>query len=116
MSNEKANLFVYGSLRDRRIFQSVSGLQFTRKAFKINGKTLFAEPALLPHYRRVSPDNVYFYAIAAASSRIEGFVVYDVPAWAMAEIDRYEGKRYERETVRINTAKGPIAAKARESD
>ena len=112
MSDRKLNLFIYGSLRDRRIFQSVSGLQFTRKASKINGKTLFAEPALLPHYRRVSPDNVYFYAIAAASSRIEGFVVYGVPAWAMAEIDRYEGKRYERETVRVNTAKGPIEAQA----
>jgi gamma-glutamylcyclotransferase (GGCT)/AIG2-like uncharacterized protein YtfP len=112
MSSGKLNLFIYGSLRDPRIFQSVSGLSFTRKASKIGEKTLFAEPALLPHYRRVSPDNVYFYAVEAPSSRIEGFIIYDVPLWAMAEIDRYEGKRYDREMVRVNTAKGLVEAQA----
>ncbi len=112
MNKGKANLFIYGSLRDSRIFQSVSGLSFTKKTSKIDSETLFAQPALLPHYRRVSPDNVYFYAIAAPSSRIEGLVIYDVPAQAMAEIDRYEGKRYERETVQVNTASGPVQAQA----
>ena len=112
MKEGKVNLFIYGSLRDRRIFQSVSGLSFTRKASKIDSKALFAEPALLPRYRRVSPDNVYYYAIAAPSSRIEGFVIHDVPAAAMAGIDRYEGKRYERETVRVNTANGTVEAQA----
>ena len=108
----KVNLFIYGSLRDRNIFHSVSGFSFTRKASKIDGKTLFAEPALLPNYRRVSPDNVYYYAIAAPSSRIEGFVIHDIPAAAMAEIDRYEGKRYDRETVRVSTANGSLEAQA----
>lgn len=112
MNNRKVNLFIYGSLRDRRIFQSVSGLRFTRRASRIDEKTLFAEPALLPHHRRVSPDNVYFYAVAAPSARIEGLVIYDVPLTAMAEIDRYEGKRYEREIVRVNTANGPVEAHA----
>jgi len=112
MSEEKFNLFVYGSLRDSRIFESVCGLRFTRKASKIDAETLFAEPALLPHYRSVSPDNVYYYAVAASSSRIEGLVIRDVPAGAMAEIDRYEGKRYDRETVRVNTAGGFVEAQA----
>ena len=112
MDKAKVNLFIYGSLRDRRIFQSVSGLSFTRKPSKINDKTVLAEPALLPYYRKVSPDNVYFYAVTAPSSRIEGLVIYDVPAWAMAEIDRYEGKRYDRETVRVNTASGLVEAQA----
>ncbi|UCE49695.1 MAG: gamma-glutamylcyclotransferase [Phycisphaerales bacterium] len=112
MSNGKVNLFIYGSLRDSRIFQSVSGLRFTRKASRIDSETLFAEPALLPHYRKVSPDNVYYYAIAAPSSRIEGLVIHEVPAQAMAEIDRYEGKRYDRESVEINTARGTIKAEA----
>ena len=112
MKDGKVNLFIYGSLRDRNIFQSVSGLSFTRRAYKIDNKTLFAEPAFLPHYRRVSPDNVYYYAIAAPSSRIEGFVIHDVPAYAMAEIDKYEGKRYDRETVHVNTANGSLEAQA----
>jgi len=112
MAYGKVNLFIYGSLRDSRIFQSVSGLGFARRASKIDSETLFAEPALLPHYRRVSPDNVYYYAIAAQSSRIDGLVIHDVPFSAMAGIDRYEGKRYERETVKVNTAHGIIEAQA----
>ncbi len=112
MNEKKVNLFIYGSLRDSRILQSVSGLSFTRKASKIDTDTLFAEPALLPHYRRVSPDNVYYYAIAARPSRIEGLVIHDIPARAMAEIDRYEGKRYGRDTVEVNTANGSVEAQA----
>jgi gamma-glutamylcyclotransferase (GGCT)/AIG2-like uncharacterized protein YtfP len=111
-NEEKINLFIYGSLRDRRIFQSVSGLSFTKKASKVSDQTLLAEPALLPRYRKLSPDNVYFYAVPAPSSRIDGFVIYDVPAWAMAEIDRYEGRRYDRDTVHINTANGIVKAQA----
>ena len=112
MNEEKVNLFIYGSLRDRRIFQSVSGLGFTRKPSKVNDRTLLAEPALLPRYRKVSPDNVYFYAVEAPASRVDGLVIYDVPGWAMAEIDRYEGKRYQRQTVQLNTANGPVRALA----
>jgi len=112
MSEEKVNLFNYGSLRDRRIFKSVSGLSFTLKPSKTNEETLLAEPAFLPHHRRVSPDNVYFYAVTDQSSKIEGFVIYDIPSWAMAEIDRYEGKRYDRETVQVNTAKGLVETQA----
>ncbi|MCK4753330.1 MAG: gamma-glutamylcyclotransferase [Planctomycetes bacterium] len=112
MTEEKFNLFVYGSLRDPAIFKSVSGLGFTINPSKVDDETLFAEPALLPRYRKVSPDNVYFYAVKNASSRIDGFVIYDVPAEVMAEIDRYEGKRYGRESVRVNTAKGRVKAQA----
>ncbi len=112
MQNQKANLFIYGSLRDSRIFQSVSGLAFTRRPSRIDDKTLFAEPAFLPRHRRVSPDNVYFYAVPAQASRIEGLVIHDVPPAAMAEIDRYEGKRYQRETVRVRTAHGAVEAQA----
>ena len=107
MAVEKCNLFVYGSLHDRRIFQSVSGYSFTLKPSRVRGQTLFAELALLARHRKMSPDNVYFYAVSDDSSRIDGFVIHDVPAEAMAEIDRYEGKRYERQTVIVNTAGGP---------
>jgi len=112
MSDAKVNLFVYGSLREPGIFKSVSGLGFTIDRSRTDEETLLAEPALLPRHRRVTPDNVYFYAVPSSSSRIEGFVIYDVPAQAMAEIDRYEGRRYDRETVRVNTANGLIEAQA----
>ena len=112
INKTKVNLFIYGSLRDPHIFKSVCGLSFTKKTAKVDDGMLFAEPAFLPRHRRVSPDNVYFYAVRAPSSRIEGVVVHDVPLSAMAEIDKYEGKRYKRETVRVNTAAGPVKAQA----
>ncbi len=112
MHRRKVNLFIYGSLRDSRIFKSVSGFSFSRKASKLDGKTLFAEPAFLPGYRRVSPDNVYFYAVETATARIEGLVIHDVPFSAMAEIDRYEGKRYQRETATVYTGHGVVEVQA----
>jgi len=112
MDHQKANLFIYGSLRDSRIFQSVSGCGFSLKPSRIDDKTLFAELAFLPHYRRVSPDNVYYYAVPAPPARIEGLVIHGVPPAAMAEIDRYEGKRYQRETVSVHTGHGVVEAQA----
>jgi gamma-glutamylcyclotransferase (GGCT)/AIG2-like uncharacterized protein YtfP len=112
MNETKVNLFIYGSLRDPQIFKSVSGLSFTLKPIQADSTNLLAEPAFLPGYRKVTPDNVYFYAVANPASRIEGTVIYNVPASALAEIDRYEGKRYDRETVRVHTAKGTIEAQA----
>ena len=112
MDEAKFNLFIYGSLRDPGIFKSVSGLSFTLEPSKTNQETLRAEPAFLPSYRKLSPDNVYFYAVSDPFSRIEGFVIYDVPSSTMVEIDMYEGKRYDRETVRVNTANGLVEAQA----
>ncbi len=112
MRNQKVNLFIYGSLRDSRIFQSVSGFAFTRRPSKLDDKTLFAEMAFLPHHRRVSPDNVYYYAVPTPTARIEGLVIHEVPLTAIAEIDRYEGKRYQRETVRVYTGHGVVEAQA----
>jgi len=112
MDEKKVNLFVYGSLRDPHIFKSVSGLSFTLKPAKLDEQTLLAEPAFLPRHRKVSPDNVYFYAVGSPSGKIEGYVIYDVPAAAMAEIDFYEGKRYDRETVQVHTANGLVEAQA----
>jgi len=112
MDQAKTNLFIYGSLCDPMIFRSVSGFSFTIKAAGGDKETLSAEPALLDGHRRISPDNVYFYAVKNRTARIDGFVVYDVPASAMAEIDKYEGKRYDREAVTVNTAKGIVQAQA----
>jgi len=112
ISHDKTSLFVYGSLRDPAIFKSVSGFSFTRKLSRIDEETLFAEPALLPRHRKVSPDNVYFYAVADAASKIDGFVIHNVSDAAMLEIDKYEGIRYNREIVRVNTATGFVEAQA----
>lgn len=112
MNNDNVNLFVYGSLRDPHVFKSISSLSFTLVHAQVDRNNLLAEPAFLAGHRKVSPDNVYFYAVAAKASRLEGFVIYNVPSWAMQEIDKYEGKRYSQETVKVNTAIGLVEAKA----
>ncbi len=107
------NLFVYGSLREPTIFESVCGLTFTVKPSHVEEpQILFAELAMLDGYRRVSPDNVYFYAVKEPSTKIQGFVIHNIPASVMAVIDKYEGKLYSRDTVLVNTASGPIEAQA----
>ena len=106
------NLFIYGSLRDPMIFKSVCGLSFTLKPTKTSKDILLGELALLPGYKRVSPDNVYFYAVKDDKAKLEGFVINNVPVSAMDDIDKYEGQFYERENVHINTANGPVFAKA----
>ena len=67
MAEKKFNLFIYGSLRDRRIFKSVCGLSFSLKLPHIKKDILLAEPALLAGYKRVSPDNVYYYGVKSHS-------------------------------------------------
>jgi len=106
------NLFIYGSLRDVHVFQSVCGLGFTLSRSKVDAHRLFAEPAFLSGYRRVTPDNVYYYAVRNETSRIEGLVIHRLTAAAMKQIDWYEGKRYKRETVTVNTATGPVECQA----
>lgn len=109
---ETVNLFIYGSLRDRRIFQSVSGYGFTLKPSRIDDLTLFAELAFLPHYRRLSPDNVYYYAVPSPPARVEGILVHDLPVAALAEVDHYEGKRYQRQAVQVHTGYGVVEAQS----
>jgi gamma-glutamylcyclotransferase (GGCT)/AIG2-like uncharacterized protein YtfP len=107
------NLFVYGSLREPTIFESVCGLTFTVKPSHVDEpKILFAELAMLDGFRRVSPDNVYFYAVKEPGTKIQGFVIHNIPAQTMAVIDKYEGRMYTRDTVTVNTAGGPIVAQA----
>lgn len=112
MKQETMNLFIYGSLRDPMILKSVCGLSFSLNPAEKEDEVLFAELALLPGYKRVSPDNVYFYGVKDDNAKIEGMVLYDVPVSAMDEIDKYEGQFYDRENVHVNTANGPVFAKA----
>lgn len=110
--SDTCRLFIYGSLRDPSILRSVCGFAFTLKPSHAAGTILRAELALLPGYRRVSPDNVYWYAVEDPQAKIEGLVIHDLPVGALKEIDRYEGHYYDRQTVTVNTADGPVEAQA----
>ncbi|AQT69003.1 AIG2-like family protein [Anaerohalosphaera lusitana] len=112
MDNDRYNLFVYGSLRDPNILKSVCGYSFSLKKNPRGPQVLHAELAILPGYQKVSPDNVYYYATPQQGGRIEGFLIYGLPASAVEEVDAYEGKFYDRGTVTVNTASGSVESLA----
>ncbi len=113
IDEKMVNLFVYGSLREPSIFESVCGYSFSLKPSESRPENILrAELAMLPGFRRVSPDNVYYYAIPDATTKLQGFVIHDIPASAMQVINKYEGKFYECETVVVNTAEGPMEVQA----
>jgi hypothetical protein len=114
LAEEKTvNLFIYGSLRDPSIFESVCGFRFSLKPSETRPQhVLRAELAMLSGFRRVSPDNVYYYAIPDKSTKLQGLIIYDIPPSVMQVIDKYEGKFYDCDPVTVNTAEGPIEAVA----
>lgn len=112
MAENTHNLFVYGSLRDPIVLESICGFSFTLKRERTSENKLFAEPALLDGYRKASPDNVYYYAAPDENNKIEGYIIYNLTEKAIKDIDHYEGRRYKKEFVKVNTANGLIEAAA----
>jgi gamma-glutamylcyclotransferase (GGCT)/AIG2-like uncharacterized protein YtfP len=113
MTDKKGfNFFVYGSLREPEVFRSVAGVEFSFDKENVNDETLFAEPAFLSGYRKLSPDNVFYYAVKKRNARIEGILIHNVPPESIKDIDSYEGKRYYREQVSVRTASGKASAQA----
>ncbi len=116
MSDINPSLFVYGSLRDPDVFESICGFRFQLPDESsdpediTDAQIIDCRPAILDGYRKISPDDVYFYASADANSRIDGLLLSPVSEQAIGDIDYYEGRRYRRRTVTVNTADGPVEA------
>ena len=99
------NLFVYGSLRDKALFQSVCGFCFEFSPRPRAGNNILrAESGLILGYTIISPDRRYPYAMTASGDSIEGLMIHAVPVTAFSLIDRYEGCYYQRENVIVHTA------------
>jgi hypothetical protein len=111
MDKLKTNLFVYGSLRDSVIFKSVCGFGFTRYNSQVGPDILWAEPAFLDGYRRVSPDNVYYYAVAEPTALDEAFSALDfVPDHATHPYgDGGASARIARQLAEFDESRHPLA-------
>ena len=99
MHRQKTNIFIYGSLRDSRIFQSVSGLSsFAPETFSkywTPGRScLPSRPSCRAIVASVRTMSTWYAVQELREARIEGLGHSGrCPVLAaLAEIDRYEGK------------------------
>ncbi|MBI3786083.1 MAG: gamma-glutamylcyclotransferase [Deltaproteobacteria bacterium] len=74
------DLFVYGTLRDAELVKQLTGRVFD------------SQPARLAQYRKISPLDGYAYIVADTGNDVEGLLLLDVDAAALAALDRYEGE------------------------
>ena len=105
------NLFVYGTLSLPAVFRAVLGLRLVKKRARADGHSSFlAREAVLPGYKKISPDRTYLYAVPESHGRIRGYVVGPLPAKCLAALHAYEGRNYRQLRVRVLTAEGPVRA------
>ncbi|HYM90017.1 MAG TPA: gamma-glutamylcyclotransferase family protein [bacterium] len=91
-----ARLFVYGTLRNDTVVQGLLGHR------------LFGRPAVLRGYHReVDPAIGYPVILPRAGATVAGKVL-DVDADALAILDAYEGARYRRIIVQVETLEGRL--------
>ncbi len=89
-----SRLFVYGTLRDDTVVQGLLGHR------------LFGRSAMLRGYHReVDPAIGYPVIRPRAGAKVVGKVL-DVDPDALAILDAYEGARYRRITVQVETLEG----------
>jgi len=107
------HLFAYGTLAVPQVFRAVLGLRLVRRADEADGRSRFvAREAVLPGYKKISPDRTYRYAVPDAHGRVRGFVIGPLPNRCLKALHRYEGKNYRKVRVKVHTAKGPVKAVA----
>ena len=107
------NLFVYGTLMNPDVFRAVLGRRLVRQGEPADGVENFcAEDAVLDSYKKVSPDNAYFYAVPDPHGRIRGYVIGPLPGDCMNALRKFEGRNYRRARVRVQTKDGRIPAVA----
>ena len=106
-------MFAYGTLMNPMVFRAVLGYRLVRREEDADGvSSFYAREAVLPGYKKVSPDNTYLYAVPDAHGRIRGLLTGPLPGEALAALRRYEGRNYRRVRVKVLTADGPVPAVA----
>jgi len=107
------HLFAYGTLLNPMVFRAVLGYRLvTREADADGVHSFHARQAVLPGYRKISPDGMYLYAVPDDHGRIRGCVTGPLPGESLAALRRYEGRNYRQVRVKVLTADGPVRAVA----
>jgi gamma-glutamylcyclotransferase (GGCT)/AIG2-like uncharacterized protein YtfP len=97
-----SRLFVYGTLREDTVVQEILGRRPPRR------------PAVLRGYRRAFDEAIGYPVIRPdPASSVRGSVLDEIDAQALALLDAYEGRDYERIVVQVDLPGGaPCAAYA----
>lgn len=90
-----SRLFVYGTLKDDAVVQGLLGHR------------LFGRPAVLNGYRRACDPSIGYPVIYPENgARVAGKVLDGIDARALQILDAYEGDRYRRIVVGVDTIEG----------
>ena len=89
------NLFVSGPLMFRDVVKAVAGKTFPAKGGRLNGFAQFAVKDEGQSAMILFPDRV-----------VEGVVYFDVDDESLARVDAFQGNRFEREEVSVETEEG----------
>lgn len=89
------NLFVYGTLMCEDIMQDVAGCLPVRLPGKLSG-----------YERRAVKGEQYPGLVPGAAGRVDGLVYRDVPGFAWARLDSFEGDMYRRQPVLVELTDG----------
>jgi len=101
------NLFVYGTLMNPAVFRAVLGCRLVRCEEEAdNVESFHARDAVLDDYKKVSPDNTYFYAVPDPHGRIRGYLIGPLPGRSMSALLKFEGRNYSRRRLRVHTKNG----------
>jgi len=84
------NLFVYGTLMCEDIMEDVAGCLPVRLPGRLSG-----------YERRVVKGEQYPGLVPGAAGRVDGLVYRDVPGFAWARLDSFEGDMYQRKPVLV---------------
>jgi gamma-glutamylcyclotransferase (GGCT)/AIG2-like uncharacterized protein YtfP len=96
------------------VFRAVLGVRLivgqSAPAQDRQGEFHMAKEAVLAGYKKISPDDTYFYAVPDPAGRIRGYVVENLPGRCLAGLHHYEGRNYRKVRVTVQTSAGPVKA------
>lgn len=101
-SSDNVDLFVYGTLRDKRLLQQLTGKPFR------------TSPACLKDFKKWTTPAGYAYILPNKGSKVEGLVVWGIDPESLRRLDRYEdeGQLYFRKKIRVICGKRRVACQA----
>ena len=83
------NLFVYGTLMDKRLL------------YQLTGKFFSTFPAVLRGFKKLDSHLGYPYILPYKTSKVEGLLIKNIDPESIKKLDRYEGQLYSRKRVAV---------------
>lgn len=101
-SSDSIDLFVYGSLRDKRLL------------YELTGKTFSSSAATLEEFKKRTPPGGHPYILPDKGSKVTGLLIRGIDPESLRRLDRYEdgGRLYFRRRITVVCGKKRVACQA----